>query len=233
MRFHLIIGPTGVGKTAHSIRLARQLNCPVVVLDRFQVFNELATGTGRPSAEECTGTERHYLTRRRVAEGELSADESLRLLAQLIWHLSRGPECLILEGGSIALCSKLFDSGLLHGHEVRMEHLTVANSRVYRARVQRRVEAMLTGFEGHPSMMEELAALWNKRSHMAFVETIAGYDAVVLDCRRSGRCPGERIGEVPEAPLIEAVVAAHLTYAAAQQRVFQALTWHFQSGKAA
>ena len=61
MQLHIILGPTSVGKTSRSIVLAKESKSPVIVLDRVQIYQELATGSGRPLIDELEGTTRTYL----------------------------------------------------------------------------------------------------------------------------------------------------------------------------
>ena len=48
----VVAGPTGVGKTALSIQLARQFNTEIVSADTRQIYREMLIGTARPTNEE-------------------------------------------------------------------------------------------------------------------------------------------------------------------------------------
>ena len=48
----VIVGPTGVGKTALSIELAKQLNGEIINGDSMQVYKTLDIGTAKVTPEE-------------------------------------------------------------------------------------------------------------------------------------------------------------------------------------
>lgn len=47
----VITGPTGVGKTAVAIRLARDLGTEIVSADSRQIFRDIPIGTAAPTAD--------------------------------------------------------------------------------------------------------------------------------------------------------------------------------------
>ncbi len=55
----VILGPTGVGKTALCLRVAQQLHIPIINADSRQIFEELPIGTAAPTAAERQAV-RHY-----------------------------------------------------------------------------------------------------------------------------------------------------------------------------
>lgn len=57
---YCIVGPTGVGKTALSIRLAKKLNAIIINADAMQVYKGLNIGTAKIKEEEKEGIP-HYL----------------------------------------------------------------------------------------------------------------------------------------------------------------------------
>lgn len=48
----VIIGPTGIGKTALSLDVAESLGCPILSADSRQLYRDLPIGTAAPTAEE-------------------------------------------------------------------------------------------------------------------------------------------------------------------------------------
>ncbi len=44
-----ISGPTAVGKTKFSVKLAKSLNCEIISCDSRQFYKEMNIGTGVPS----------------------------------------------------------------------------------------------------------------------------------------------------------------------------------------
>ncbi len=56
----VLTGPTGVGKTALSIRLAKELNGAIISADSMQVYKHMDIGTAKIMPDEMEGIE-HYL----------------------------------------------------------------------------------------------------------------------------------------------------------------------------
>ena len=236
MRFHhgvrlqLIVGKTGVGKTARSILLAKATGAPVVVLDRIQCYPELAVGSGRPLEHELGGTRRIYLTERRVTEGELGAGAAHALLARWVERLAAESDTIILEGGSISLLQAMMRSALWKRYRRSYEHLRCLDEAAYRGRVRARVVEMLRAPPGGRSMLSELAALGAAPEARAFVETVVGYDVLFAWCRENGLpLEGLRrpLGSEQRAVLAQRIFEAHLAYASKQAGVFErmAASW--------
>lgn len=57
----IITGPTGVGKTSHSIRLAEDLNGEIISCDSFQIYKHMDIGTAKVTIEEARGIKHHNI----------------------------------------------------------------------------------------------------------------------------------------------------------------------------
>lgn len=57
----VIVGPTAVGKTALSVKLAEKLNTEIVSADSRQFYREMNIGTAKPSAEELKRVKHHFI----------------------------------------------------------------------------------------------------------------------------------------------------------------------------
>jgi tRNA dimethylallyltransferase len=57
----IITGPTGVGKTAVAVELAKTLNTEIVSADSMQVYRHLSIGTAKPAPEELQGVPYHLV----------------------------------------------------------------------------------------------------------------------------------------------------------------------------
>ena len=216
MRAHCIVGATGTGKTARATALARQTGAPVIVLDRFQVFEDLGTGTGRPLPHEIAGTTRLYLARRYMMDGEFSAEQATLAFLRTVGALVQDHELILLEGGSMALHERLMKEELLGASGVTVEQTRWGSLTSYEHTLRRRAQAMLKSGGGRRSMIEEVARGWDDPRMRAFLATIAGYDAVITHCEQSGMEPAELAGAPVDAMLVEEVVLSHLRYAARQ-----------------
>ena len=57
----VIVGPTGSGKTALSVELAKRLNSEIVSADSMQVYRQMRIATAKPTSEEIAGVPHHLL----------------------------------------------------------------------------------------------------------------------------------------------------------------------------
>ncbi len=57
----VIYGPTGAGKTAMSIDIAKQLDTEIISTDSRQIYRGMDIGTGKISEEEMQGVEHHMI----------------------------------------------------------------------------------------------------------------------------------------------------------------------------
>lgn len=56
----VIVGPTASGKTATSIKVAKELNGEIVSADSMQIYKDMNIGTAKPTVEEQEGI-KHYM----------------------------------------------------------------------------------------------------------------------------------------------------------------------------
>lgn len=57
----VLTGPTASGKTALSIRLAKEYDCEIVCMDSMQIYRGMNIGTAKPTEEEMAGIPHHML----------------------------------------------------------------------------------------------------------------------------------------------------------------------------
>lgn len=108
----LILGPTGVGKTELSLRVAEHLGSPVISCDSRQVFREIPIGTAAPSSAELERV-KHYFIGTRSIEENYSAGQYEQEAIDLIDTLFASHDTLVMTGGSMlyadAVCDGLDD----------------------------------------------------------------------------------------------------------------------------
>ncbi|WP_297091675.1 tRNA (adenosine(37)-N6)-dimethylallyltransferase MiaA [uncultured Draconibacterium sp.] len=96
----VITGPTGIGKTDLSIKLAQHFNTEIVSADSRQIFKELSIGTAVPSASELATVKHHFIHSHSVEENyNASRYESEAL--ERIEQLFQKKDILLLVGGSM------------------------------------------------------------------------------------------------------------------------------------
>ena len=108
----LILGPTGVGKTELSLRVAEHYGCPILNCDSRQVFRGIPIGTAAPTAEEQDRV-KHYFVATRELEEDYNAGQYERDALALLDELFRTHEVVVMTGGSMlyadAVCYGLDD----------------------------------------------------------------------------------------------------------------------------
>jgi tRNA dimethylallyltransferase len=104
-----IIGPTGIGKTALSIKLANLYNCSIISCDSRQFFKEMTIGTAVPSAEELQVAEHYFIQNKSILDSYNVGDFE-REAIETLDKLFKKKSVQILVGGS-----GLYVDALLYG----------------------------------------------------------------------------------------------------------------------
>ncbi|WP_430467912.1 tRNA (adenosine(37)-N6)-dimethylallyltransferase MiaA [Winogradskyella ouciana] len=63
-----IVGPTAIGKTALSIKLAQHFNTEIISADSRQFYKEMNIGTAVPSAEELSAVNHHFIQHKSIKD---------------------------------------------------------------------------------------------------------------------------------------------------------------------
>lgn len=105
-----IVGPTGIGKTALSIELSKNLKTEIISCDSRQFYKELKIGTAAPSSEELSLVPHHFIGNLSIAQDYSVGDfekDALRKINELFNKYDQ----LIMVGGS-GLYEKAVNEGL-------------------------------------------------------------------------------------------------------------------------
>ena len=95
----VVVGPTAIGKTALSIKLANHYNTEIVSADSRQFYKEMTIGTAVPSKEELSAAKHHFIQNLSVTEDYSVGDFERDGLA-LLEKLFKLQDIVILVGGS-------------------------------------------------------------------------------------------------------------------------------------
>lgn len=142
-RLVVIVGPTGCGKTALSIRLAEHFAAPILSTDSRQFYRGLAIGTAQPTAEELSCAEHHFIADREITD-EVNCGRYEVMALERLETLFQKHDTILAVGGS-----GLYVRALCEG----MDDLPEADEAL-RTTLTQRLET-----EGLPALCEELARL--------------------------------------------------------------------------
>lgn len=108
----VLLGPTGVGKTALSLELAQYYTAPIISADSRQFFKGLEIGTAAPTTDQ-QNLVKHFLVGNLDISDYYSASEFEKEALQIIKQQHESHDVLIASGGSMmyidALCNGIDD----------------------------------------------------------------------------------------------------------------------------
>ena len=108
----VILGPTGVGKTNISLRLAEHFGCPIVSSDSRQFYRELKIGTAAPTEEQLKRVKHYFIGSHSIFD-EYNAGQYEQDAIQLLDELFQKQDVVMLVGGSMmyidAVCNGMDD----------------------------------------------------------------------------------------------------------------------------
>lgn len=96
----ILLGPTGVGKTELSLRIAEQFNSPIISADSRQLYRDLPIGTAAPTPEQL-GRVRHYMVGTLGLTDYYSASQFEEDVISLLAGLHKTHPFVVMAGGSM------------------------------------------------------------------------------------------------------------------------------------
>lgn len=108
----VLLGPTGVGKTELSLRLAEYFHTPIISSDSRQVYKELPIGTAAPTSEQLARV-KHYMVGTLSLTDYYSASQFEEEVMALLLQLHVEHSTVLMTGGSMmyidAVCKGIDD----------------------------------------------------------------------------------------------------------------------------
>lgn len=108
----ILLGPTGVGKTELSLRVAESFRSPIISSDSRQLYKEIPIGTAAPTAEQMARV-RHYMVGTLSLADYYSASQFETDVLALLERLYETTPTVVMSGGSMmyidAVCKGIDD----------------------------------------------------------------------------------------------------------------------------
>ena len=108
----VLLGPTAVGKTSLSLRLARYFDCPIISADSRQLYRDIPIITAAPTAEEQASVPHHFVGMLGLTDYYSAARYEEEVLSLLEQHFQTH-DVALLTGGSMmyidAVCDGIDD----------------------------------------------------------------------------------------------------------------------------
>ena len=94
-----VVGPTAIGKTALSIKLAQHFKTEILSADSRQFYKEMSIGTAAPTADELNAVKHHFIHHKSIQEDyNVGAFENEALIT--LNSLFKNKDVVIMVGGS-------------------------------------------------------------------------------------------------------------------------------------
>lgn len=95
----IICGPTAVGKTATSIKLAQKLNTEIISADSMQIYKSMDIGTAKVTSDEMSGIKHHMIDIAKPNEN-FSVSDFYNRSSKIIDRLFSEKKIPIIAGGT-------------------------------------------------------------------------------------------------------------------------------------
>lgn len=142
-----ILGPTGVGKTALSVRLAKEFNGEIISSDSVQIYKEFDIGSAKVTKEEMQGVVHHGIDILSPSQ-EFSVFEYIAYARQKIDEISKRGLLPIIVGGT-----GLYVRALIEGYNFGGAN----KNQEFRAEIEKEIEEK--GCDGVFARLEKLDPL--------------------------------------------------------------------------
>ena len=170
----VIVGPTAIGKTALSIKLAQHFSCEILSCDSRQFFKEMKIGTAVPNEEELAAVNHHFIQNKSIFENYTVGDFEKEAIAKLD-ELFQKNNVQIVVGGS-----GLYVNAILQGFDDFPEVSNEIRENVRNQYEEKGLEFLqqkLQEFDNHyysTLLKENPQTLQNPQRMMRFVEVCLG-----------------------------------------------------------
>lgn len=104
----VIVGPTAIGKTAHSIALAQALNCEILSCDSRQFYIEMCIGTAVPEPHELAAAPHHFIQHKSIRESYNVGAFEKEAIAKLDELFTKSKTAILVGGSGLYVDAVLY-----------------------------------------------------------------------------------------------------------------------------
>jgi tRNA dimethylallyltransferase len=187
----VITGPTGVGKTAISLALAKHFGGEIINADASQIYQKLNIGTAKITIDEMGGIPHHMMSFLKPGERfsiKSYQDETRRLL-----EVINRP---ILVGGSgLYIRSALSDYDLSTSASLQVDDSTLSNEELYQELVRLDSEAASKTHPNNRRRVLRYLEIAKERGRVLTKEATWLYPTLILCCERPRNILYQRINK--------------------------------------
>lgn len=109
----ILLGPTAVGKTESSLKLAAQYGSPIISCDSRQIYREMSIGTAVPDKATLASAQHYFIQDHSISDLYTAGKYEVEALALIKQLFDQGHDTLVMTGGSCfyidAVCNGLDD----------------------------------------------------------------------------------------------------------------------------
>jgi len=111
-RLYVLLGPTGVGKTALSIKIAKKLNTPIISADSRQIYRGIPIGTAAPTKSQLSEVKHYFIAEKELTEYYSAGQYELDAIDVINKQFKESDSALVVGGSMMyidAVCNGMDD----------------------------------------------------------------------------------------------------------------------------
>ncbi|MCQ2360387.1 MAG: tRNA (adenosine(37)-N6)-dimethylallyltransferase MiaA [Paludibacteraceae bacterium] len=108
----VLLGPTGVGKTALSLNIAKKLDTPVISADSRQIYRGIPIGTASPTQEQLSAVKHYFIAEKDLTDYYSAGQYELDAIKIIKEQFKHSPNALMVGGSMMyidAVCNGMDD----------------------------------------------------------------------------------------------------------------------------
>lgn len=205
----VITGPTGVGKTALSISLAKKINAEIINADSMQFYKDLNIGTAKIKEEEKDGVKHHLFDIVLPEEMYTIYDYQKDARQKIEEIIKKGKKVIMVGGSGLYIRAALYDYKL-EEENVKLNFDDLSNEELYKKVLEEDSSVTI-----HPNNRKRLIRFLEKsksgKKDIPKAEKLYDFDIIGLTTERAILYDkiNKRVDKMLEEGLLEEVEALY------------------------